>query len=175
MGNKCFPAAISRIAAIDAHRQHSLAALSPVEQQNAPAQPSSSHVNRNIRKIMVASLTQDHHRSLAQLLAPNQDLYKREANALARTSAAQHRIEKDDDLLIKSHPYRVSPGERRVISEHVDDICCRKELSIHRHTPGLLQLLSLGKNGSWRFCVDYCRVDKVTTKGVCHLPRIHNT
>lgn len=69
-----------------------------------------------------ASLLQDHHRSLAQLLATNQDLYDFETNALTRTSAVQHRIDTGDALPAKSRPYRVSPSEHRVISEHVNDM-----------------------------------------------------
>ncbi|UYV84530.1 K02A2.6-like, partial [Cordylochernes scorpioides] len=87
-----------------------------------------------------------------------------------QTSLTKHKIE-----TIKHRPYRVSPTERQAIQTVVDKML---DAGIIRHSESPWSspvILVKKKDGNWRFCVDYRRLNKVTKKDVYPLPRIVDT
>ncbi|UYV60240.1 hypothetical protein LAZ67_1000522 [Cordylochernes scorpioides] len=76
---------------------------------------------------------------------------------------------------IMNLPYRVSPTERQAIQTEVDKML---DAGIIRHSESPWSspvILVKKKDGNWRFCVDYRRLNKVTKKDVYPLPRIDDT
>ncbi|UYV74773.1 hypothetical protein LAZ67_12000923 [Cordylochernes scorpioides] len=87
------------------------------------------------------------------------------------TSTAKHKINTEDHPPIKRRPYRVSQVERQTIQNEVD-----KMLKGAFRKPLVLSVVLVKKkNGSWRFCVDYRHLNKITKKDVYPLPRIDDT
>ncbi|UYV77009.1 hypothetical protein LAZ67_14002807, partial [Cordylochernes scorpioides] len=92
-----------------------------------------------------------------------------------QTSLAKHKIETGNHQPIKHRPYRVSPTERQAIQTEVDKML---DAGIIRHSESPWSspvILVKKKDGNWRFCVDYRRLNKVTKKDVYPLPRIDDT
>ncbi|UYV69417.1 K02A2.6-like, partial [Cordylochernes scorpioides] len=87
----------------------------------------------------------------------------------------KHKIETGNHQPIKHRPYRVSPTERQAIQTEVDKML---DAGIIRHSESPWSspvILVKKKDGNWRFCVDYRRLNKVTKKDVYPLPRIDDT
>lgn len=92
--------------------------------------------------------------------------------SLGRTSTVTHHIDTGSHSPLRQRPYRVSPTERRVISEHVDDML-RRNIVQPSHSPWASPVVLVKKkDDSIRFCVDFRRLNKITRKDVYPLPRI---
>ena len=92
------------------------------------------------------------------------------------TSNVKHRIIVDKDTQpIHQAPYRVSPAQREIIQKQVTEMV----------EDGIIQpsdspwaspiILVRKKNGAWRFCIDFRKLNSVTKKDVYPLPRIDDT
>lgn len=73
---------------------------------------------------------------------------------------------------IRQRPYRVSPSERKIIAEQVEEMLAKKVIQESSSPWAAPVILVKKKDGSWRFCVDYRRLNSVTKKDVYPLPRI---
>ncbi|UYV67845.1 hypothetical protein LAZ67_5002210, partial [Cordylochernes scorpioides] len=102
------------------------------------------------------------------------DLFWRKKEA-SKTDNVMHRISTGDHLPTKQRPYRVAPAERQIIQEEVNKM---EEIGIIQPSASPWAspvVLVRKKDGSWRFCVDYRRLNKITKKDVYPLPRIDDT
>nr|CAH0098669.1 unnamed protein product [Daphnia galeata] len=93
---------------------------------------------------------------------------------LGCSNLVQHRIHTGDHPPIHQAPYPSAHKQRNVIQEQVggmlnDDVI---ELS---NSPWAAPVVLVKKpDGTWRFCVDYRKLNSVTTKDVYPLPRIED-
>ncbi|GFY32406.1 retrovirus-related Pol polyprotein from transposon 17.6 [Trichonephila clavipes] len=71
--------------------------------------------------------------------------------------------------------YRVSPTERRIIHEEVQKMLDEGIVQPSESPWSSPIVLVRKKDGSWRFCVDYRKLNSVTKKDVYPLPRIDDT
>ncbi|UYV76014.1 hypothetical protein LAZ67_13002151 [Cordylochernes scorpioides] len=90
---------------------------------------------------------------------------------LCTTSNVKHKIDTSDSRPIKQRPYRVSPVERRAIQSEVDKMIKMGIVQPSESPWSSPVVLVKKKDGSWRFCVDYRKLNKVTKKDVYPLPR----
>ena len=87
----------------------------------------------------------------------------------------KHRINTGDHPPISQRSYRVSPAERRIIREEVEKML-RDDIIQPSESPWSSPVVLVKKkDGTWRFCVDYRRLNRITKKDVYPLPRIDNT
>ncbi|UYV66564.1 K02A2.6-like [Cordylochernes scorpioides] len=91
------------------------------------------------------------------------------------TSTAKHKINTEDHPPIKRRPYRVSQVERQTIQNEVDKMLKGGIVQLSGSPWSSPVVLVKKKNGSWRFCVDYRHLNKITKKDVYPLPRIDDT
>nr|GBN64312.1 Transposon Ty3-I Gag-Pol polyprotein [Araneus ventricosus] len=90
----------------------------------------------------------------------------------SRCNAVKHRIETSDNAPIKQRPYRTSATERRAIENEVQRMLKEDVIQPSDSPWSYPVVLVKKKNGEWRFCVDYRRLNKITKKDVYPLPRI---
>lgn len=88
------------------------------------------------------------------------------------TSRIRHRINTGSAHPIRQKPYRVSPTERKIIGEQVQEMLHKGIIQESASPWAAPVILVKKKDGSWRFCVDYRRLNNVTKKDVYPLPRI---
>lgn len=93
------------------------------------------------------------------------------SSKLWQTSATAHRIDTDGSRIIGRRPYHVSSSERKIIDNHVSDLL---ERNIIRPWSSPVVLFHK-KDGSVRFCVEYCALNKITRKDVYPMPHINDS
>ncbi|GBM68120.1 Transposon Ty3-I Gag-Pol polyprotein [Araneus ventricosus] len=111
-------------------------------------------------------------KELLSLLVEFIDVFDLENKPVKVSSKVKHRINTADSQPVKQKPYRVSFEERRLIQEEVDKML-KLDIIEHSESPWSSPVVLVKKkNGTWRFCVDYRRLNKITKKDVYPLPRI---
>ena len=94
---------------------------------------------------------------------------------LGRTELLEHAIDTQGHAPIYQRPYRVPEAQHKVIETHVKDMAHRGVIRPSK-SPWSSPVVLVGKkDGSTRFCVDFCKVNAVTCKDVYPLPRIDET
>ena len=94
---------------------------------------------------------------------------------LGKTNLTKHKIDTGNIPPIHSNPYRRSFKEREIINQEVEKL---EEGGIIRHSDspwGSPVVLVKKPDGSYRFCVDWRKINKVTRKDVHPIPRIDDT
>ena len=81
---------------------------------------------------------------------------------LGRTSLVQHVIDTGDAIPIKQRPYRVSPDVKKEIDRQVDEMLEKGIIQESVSPWSSPVVLVKKKDGSFRFCVDFRKVNKVT-------------
>ncbi|GFU71372.1 retrovirus-related Pol polyprotein from transposon 297 [Trichonephila clavipes] len=82
----------------------------------------------------------------------------------AAKTNVKHRIFTGDHAPINQRAYRVSPTERRIIHEEVQKMLDEGIVQPSESPWSSPIVLVRKKDGSWRFCVDYRKLNSVTKK-----------
>lgn len=102
------------------------------------------------------------------ILRKHSRLFKREKGL---THLVEHRIETGDVSPIHSNPYRVSHKERQIIRDHISSML-QSDLIEPSNSPWSSPVVLAPKsNGSLRFCIDYRKINEISTRDVYPLPR----
>lgn len=98
------------------------------------------------------------------------------SSKVRRTPMAKHRIIIDEAVRpICQHPYRVSPKEREIIRNQVEEML-RDDVIQPSVSPWASPVVLVKKKDqTLRFCVDYRKLNAVTKRDVYPLPRIDDT
>ncbi|UYV74293.1 hypothetical protein LAZ67_11002900, partial [Cordylochernes scorpioides] len=100
------------------------------------------------------------------------DIFDFGSTPIKPTSTVKHKINTGDQSPIKQRPYRVAPSERRLIQDEVNKMIENHIVKPSESPWSSPVILVRKKDGTWRFCVDYRRLNKITKKDVYPLPRI---
>uniref|UniRef100_A0A5S6QSG4 Reverse transcriptase n=1 Tax=Trichuris muris TaxID=70415 RepID=A0A5S6QSG4_TRIMR len=84
----------------------------------------------------------------------------------------RHRIPTGDVNPIQCRPYRVSRLEREAISRQVEEMVRNGIVEESQSSWAFPVVMVRKKDGSWRFCVDYRKLNAVTARDVHPLPRM---
>ncbi|UYV67936.1 hypothetical protein LAZ67_5002546 [Cordylochernes scorpioides] len=104
-----------------------------------------------------------------QVLERYGDLF---SSRLGRTNLAKHRIDTEDAKPIEHKPYRVSAKERDIIKEQIDEMLTEGIIRPSSSPWSFPVILVKKRDGKYRFCVDYRKLNNVTVKDVYPIPRI---
>lgn len=133
----------------------------------------SSHgSNVDIEKMVSSDVTPAQAEALCRILEGYRDIFDFDNRPLGQTSVVTHRINTGDANPIHRRPYRVSASERAVIQQEVNKML-EKDIIEPSCSPWASPVVLVKKkDGTWRFCVDYRHLNKITKKDVYPLPRI---
>lgn len=140
------------------------------------AQTSVSHTANEHMLGMVATSLSDHERRvLMALLSKHSSIFdfaQHDGPTSIPASRTRHRINTGSAEPIRQKPYRVSSAERKIISAQVEEMMGKGVIRESSSPWAAPVILVKKKDGTWRFCVDYRRLNAVTRKDVYPLPRI---
>ena len=94
---------------------------------------------------------------------------------LGRTNVLSHRIETNETRPIRQQARRVPLPHREKVKELLNGML-HKEVISHSTSPWASPIVLIKKkDGTTRFCVDYCKVNEVTRKDAYPIPRVDDT
>lgn len=112
---------------------------------------------------------------LDELLVEFSDIFSMHPSDYGRTRLVEHSIKTADAAPIKLRPYRVSPAKQAVMQSEVKRLL-EHGIIEESHSPWSAPVVLVKKkDGSFRFCVDFRRLNDVTVKDSHPLPRIDDT
>lgn len=126
--------------------------------------------------LMVSSeLNSEQKRKLTELLQTFSGIFTKHDKTTAARTSVKHRINTGDHGPINQRAYRVSATERHIIREEVQKMLDEGIIQPSESPWSSPVVLVRKKDGSWRFCVDYRKLNAITKKDVYPLPRIDDT
>lgn len=120
------------------------------------------------------SLTTEQHLALDSLFEEYADLFASNYSQMGKTELVQHQISVGNATPIKQRWYSNTYHGHQVIQKEIANML---ELGIIEKSfgPWSSPVVLVGKpDGTWRFCVDYRKLNSVTKKDVYPLPRIND-
>ncbi|UYV65505.1 hypothetical protein LAZ67_3004542, partial [Cordylochernes scorpioides] len=106
---------------------------------------------------------------LKQVLEKYADLF---SSGLGSSNLEKHRIDTEGAKPLKHKPYRVSAKEREIIKEQIDEMLRDGIIRPSSRTWSFPVILVKKRDGKYRFCVDYRKLNDVIVKDVYPIPRI---
>ncbi len=120
----------------------------------------------------VNSLKPEEVEKLRTLLVDFSDVFALSDAELGCTDVLQHPIDTGEHAAIKQQPYRTPIVRREIVSQMIDAMEAQGVVQPSVSPWASPVVLVPKKDGSWRFCVDYRRLNSVTRKDVYPLPRV---
>lgn len=160
-----------RLALFEKQSSTCIGALSDLER----AGPETSGMEAEFSKMVSKSISSQKRKDLVALLARHAkvfDFARKVPRAQIPTTRARHKIDTGSAHPLRQKPYRVSVSERKVIAEQVGEMLATGVIQESSSPWAAPVILVKKKDGSWRFCVDYRRLNSITKKDVYPLPRI---
>ena len=93
-------------------------------------------------------------------------------DSLGRTTEAEHCIDTGDSRPVKQRPYRIPVHLKGVVENQISDMLDRVIIQPSDSPWSSPIVLAPKKDGDYRFCVDFRRVNSVTKKDAHPIPRI---
>jgi Reverse transcriptase (RNA-dependent DNA polymerase) len=149
-----------------------LAKVEPITLEKAVPPSKSDITKADFLKHVNGELTEQEKLDLVEILMEESDCFARDGEALGQSSVFQHEIPSNSDCPIHVRPYASAWKERQLVEEQVRKMLKQKVIEPSISPWSAPVVLVKKKDGKWRFCVDYRKLNAVTTKTIYPLPRI---
>ena len=94
---------------------------------------------------------------------------------LGRTDVIRHKINTGNNRPIKQVPRRIPANMQKEVDAHIDDMLQRNVIEPSCSPWASNIVLVKKKDGTTRFCIDYCKLNNVTIHDAYPLPRIDDS
>ena len=122
-----------------------------------------------------SGLTSQQFQKAEQLLSTYSDVFSTSNDDIGHTHLAHHRIVTTTDTPIRQRAYRTSPTTKAEIQRQVDDLLERNIIE-ESHSPWSSPIVLVRKkDNTFRFCVDYRKLNAVTKRDSHPIPRQDDT
>ncbi|GFW91617.1 retrovirus-related Pol polyprotein from transposon 297 [Trichonephila clavipes] len=138
-------------------------------------QQETSESQMNCSLMMSPELSDEQRNKLSELLRKFSGLFMKTDKSAAAKTNVKNKIYTGDPAPIDQRAYRVSPTERRIIHAEVQKMLDEGIVQPSESPSSSPVVIVRKKDGSWRFCVDFRKLNSVTKKDVYPLPRIDDT
>lgn len=127
---------------------------------------------RTLERIMgQAKLEPQEKKELKDVLIEYGDLWM--GNPQGRTSIIKHRIKVTTNKPIRQKPRRFAAEQNKIIDDHIKEMLAQNIIRPSSSPHAQEIVLVKKKDGEWRFCIDYRRLNDVTVADEFPLPRIN--
>lgn len=111
---------------------------------------------------------------LKTFIALNRDMFALDSSELGCTSYHTHRIETGQAMPQRQYPYRVGPDQKKEIENQVGDMLKNKIIEPSDSYWAAPVILCKKKDGTFRFAIDYRKLNAVTVPQNYPLPRFED-
>lgn len=119
------------------------------------------------------NLNEDQRRKLKDLVKVYYDVFRKQNG---RTTVLRHQINViPGSKPYNSPPYRYSPAKRLIIEQNLEEMKAQGIIEPSKSPWASPVVLAPKKDGSIRFCVDYRKLNSITTRDAYPIPRIDDT
>lgn len=112
---------------------------------------------------------------LAALLAEHKEIFSTAKGMTGKCTLIKHHIKTAGHPPLRQRAYRTSPEKREEIDRQVATLLADGVIEESCSPWASPVVLVKKKNGEWRFCIDYRRLNSVTVKDCHPLPRVDDT
>ena len=133
------------------------------------------HLEEDAQKILelaAPGVTGAERDRLRELIRSHRDVFALTVAELGQTNLVTHRVDTGDLGPIKVLPHRASPAKMPFIREEMQSMLDRRVFQPSKSPYSAPIVLQKKKDGSWRFCVDYRKLNDVRNKDAFPIPRI---
>ena len=123
----------------------------------------------------VDNLTEEEQERLKQLLITNAGVFALDQSELGTTDVVTHTVNTGDHPPIRQHPRRTPFALRSQVTEMVKEMLDQQVIQPSSSPWASPIVLVEKKDGSFRFCIDYRRLNSITKMDMFPLPRIDDT
>ena len=109
-------------------------------------------------------LSYDQHFLMRKLLSDNLDVFSAGSHDLGRTHMLEHEIDVQGNTPIRQYPRRKSPEARKIEDKLIEQMLQDKIIRPSNSPWASPILLTKKKDGSYRFCIDFRKVNMITKK-----------
>ena len=141
----------------------------PVLQSHGINQENSNKVPVSLDHLKPAEKEQ-----MSNILRQYQGLFANDLSHLGLTSQAEHRIETGNATPIKQLPRRLPHALRPVVEEQVKEMLQYEVIEPSNSPWASPIVLVKKKDGTWRFCIDFRKLNEVTCKDAYPLPQVND-
>ena len=131
------------------------------------------HLEAMFQKACQDGVSKEQARRLAELLDQYQDVFSRNDQDVGRTDLVKHSIPVQEGTRpIRQPPHRLGPQKEQEAERQIQDLLARGMIEPASGAWSSPVVLVKKKDQSWRFCVDYRKLNAVTLQDAYPLPRI---
>jgi len=140
--------------------------------QNTPTGEDTSSSDDPVEDVDLSEAPEHLHKQLREMLRTHSAMWD---GTLGTIHATEHAIVTPADAVpIWAQPYRTDPFKRQIIADQINKMLKLKVIEpIHSAWASPVVIVP-EKNGKARFCVDYRRLNNITKKDACPLPRMED-
>ena len=120
------------------------------------------------------SLTPEQRKQVVDLIETFDDIMSKHESDVGRTDLLKHHIETGNAAPIHDRPYRISFAERKAVRSLVDEYIDAGLIRESTSPWACPIVLVKKKDGTMRFCCDWRKLNKVTTRDAMPLPLIND-
>ena len=136
------------------------------------ADPTSSDAEEDITERINPELPLENKNKMNSMLLTHRDCFARGSEDLGHCKTLSHAINTGEVKPIHQAPYPSAFKQRAIIQDQVDDML-KNGVIEPSHSPWSSPVILVKKkDGSFRFCADYRKLNTITVKDVYPLPRI---
>jgi hypothetical protein len=165
------------------HPGQALASMSPLNEaqlkvlhQIEKTQQEATSINdttENELDLSETNLTQEQKDQLKNLIKSYSDIFRKQSG---RTKMLRHQIKLiPGSKPYNSPPYRYAPAKRQIIEQNLKEMKEQGIIEPSKSPWASPVVLAPKKDGSIRFCVDYRKLNSMTTRDAYPIPRIDDT
>ncbi|CAB3992853.1 Hypothetical predicted protein [Paramuricea clavata] len=102
----------------------------------------------------------------------HQDVFAKTSSELGVTTLAEHKIETGDAVPVKQLPRRLPNSLKTVVEDQVEEMLENNIIKPSNSPWSSPIVLVRKKDGTWRFCIDFRKLNDVTVKDAFPLPQV---
>ena len=120
------------------------------------------------------NLKPEEREQMSSVLKEYQGIFATNLSEIGLTTQAEHRIETGDASPIKQLPRRLPNALKPVVEEQVQEMLQNDVIEPSKSPWASPIVLVKKKDGSWRFCIDFRKLNEVTIKDAYPLPQVND-